>query len=216
MSQPTATPTPDTPTPAVDEEVQRTAAKIVAERQKNANPGFFLRAAIWLLSRFPLTKNSYQNWTSTKRIVIGWILWFVLLPIIPIVAAIIWYLHDPEGFKKSPWSKALIGLILVWAAGFGLVASQPSQLDQNGLYSPVQTKADGEKPASNVAAKPAAVASDAAKQKVADQKVSNASNGRTFNNCTDAFNAGVFNIKRSDPAYSSALDRDDDGIACER
>lgn len=203
-------------TPAVDDEVQRTAAKIVAERQKNAHPGFFLRAAIWLLSRFPLTKNSYQNWTATKRIVIGWLLWLVCLPIIPIVAAAVWYFHDPEGFKRSPWAKALLGLVVVWAAGFGLIASQPAQLDQNGLYSPIQTQADGEKPSGNTPIKPAATATDEAKQKVANQKQSNKSDGRKFANCTAAFEAGVFDIKRSDPAYDNALDRDNDGIACEK
>ena len=64
--------------------------------------------------------------------------------------------------------------------------------------------------------KPEAVASQAAKEKIAKQETSNASNGRQFANCTEAFEAGVFNIKRSDPSYQNKLDRDNDGIACER
>lgn len=188
--------------------------KIQREREKNAHPGFFLRAAIWILSRFPLTKNRYQNWTSGRRILIGWLLWFICLPIIPIVVMIVWYVNDPEGFKKSPWAKGLIALTIVWAGAFGLIATEPAQLDQNGKYSPVQTAPDGER--GSVTSKPASAASESSKEKVKNQTNSNDSRGRTFENCTAAFEAGVFNIKRSDPSYDNKLDRDNDGIACER
>ena len=189
-------------------------AKITVEREKNAKPGFFLGAAIWILSRFPFTKNRYQNWTSGRRILIGWLLWLICLPIIPLVAIIIWYIHDPEGFKKSPWAKGLIALFFVWLAGFGFLATEKPQLDANGKYSPIQTQPDGETKAVNTDA--AAVASEAAKKKVESQTTSNASNGRTFENCTEAFEAGVFDIKRSDASYQNKLDRDNDGIACEK
>lgn len=189
-------------------------AKIEAERQKNAKPGFFLGAAIWILSRFPFTKNRYQNWTSGRRILIGWLLWLICLPIIPLVAIIIWYVHDPEGFKKSPWAKGLIALFFVWLAGFGILATEKPQLDCNGKYSACQTAANGESATVNSDA--AAVASDASKKKVESQSVSNPTNGKTFENCTEAFDAGVFNIKRSDASYQSKLDRDGDGIACEK
>lgn len=190
-------------------------AKIQREREKNANPGFFLKAATWLLARFPLTKNRYQNWTSGRRILIGWLLWLICLPIIPLVAIIVWYLNDPEGFKKSPWAKALIALLIVWAGAFGLVATEPAQIDQNGRYSPIQTKADGETGGS-IAEKPESAASEASKQKVKNQTESNDSRGRQFANCTEAFDAGVFNIRRSNPSYQNKLDRDNDGIACEK
>ena len=189
-------------------------AKIQQERDKNAHPGFFLRAAIWILARFPFTKNRYQNWTSGRRILVGWLLWIVCLPIIPAVAIAIWYFHDPEGFKKSPWAKALIALFFVWLAGFGLIATEKPQLDANGKYSPIQTVPNGEVEAVN--ADPAAVPTEAAKEKVKNQTTSNKSNGRQFENCTAAFEAGVFNIKRSDPSYQNKLDRDNDGIACEK
>ena len=55
-----------------------------------------------------------------------------------------------------------------------------------------------------------------AKEKVKDLDESNPSNGREFDNCTEAFEAGVFNIRRSDSSYENKLDRDNDGIACER
>lgn len=188
--------------------------KIELERAKIAKGGFFHGAAVWLLSRFPLTKNTYQNWTKGRRILIGWVLWLVVLPIIPAVAIAVWYLNDPEGFKKSPWAKALIALFVVWLGAFGLVATEPAQLDQNGKYSPIQTSADGETKVVND--DPEAVASEASKDKIANQATSNESNGRAFKNCTEAFETGVFNIKRSDPSYQNKLDRDNDGIACEK
>lgn len=188
-------------------------ARTQAERDKNAHPGFMLRGATWLLSRFPFTKHRYQNWTSGRRILVGWLLWLVLLPIIPLVATIIWYVNDPEGFKRSPWAKALIGLFVIWAGYFGMVATNPSQADVNGKYSPIQTAPNGEK---SGAATTDNTASDTAKQKVFGQKESRQSNGRKFENCTAAFNAGVFDIKRSNPSYEPKLDRDKDGIACER
>lgn len=188
--------------------------KVEAERAKVAKGGFFLTGADWLLSRFPLTRNRYQNWTKSRRILVGWLLWLILLPIIPAVAIAIWYFNDPEGFKKSPWAKALIMLFFVWLGYFGLVATNPSQADVNGKYSPIQTAPNGETNVVNNT--PESVASDAAKQKVANQTTSNATNGRQFANCTEAFDAGVFNIRRSDPSYQQKLDRDNDGIACEK
>ena len=191
--------------------------KIAKQRAENAHPGFFLRAAVWILSRFPLTKNRYQNWTKSRRILVGWLLWLVCLPIIPAVAIAVWYFNDPEGFKQSPWAKALIGLFFVWLAGFGFVATNQPQLDQNGKYSPIQTQPNGEDASkASVEEKPDAIASEQAKEKVSNQQTSKPTKGRQFENCTAAFEAGVFNIKRSDASYQSKLDRDSDGIACEK
>ena len=189
--------------------------KIIREREKIARGGFFLRGATWILARFPLTENKYQNWTSGRRILVGWLLWLICLPIIPIVAIILWYMHDPEGFKRSPWAKGLIALTLVWAGTFGIIATEPAQLDVNGKYSPVQTAPNGEQGGS-LAEKPDSAATESAKQKVNGQTVSNDSRGRQFANCTEAFDAGVFDIKRSNPSYQNKLDRDNDGIACEK
>ena len=193
--------------------VDEGAAKILAERYKNAHPGFFLRAATWILARFALTKNRYQNWTPTRRIIVGWLCWLIVLPIIPIVAIILWFIHDPEGFKKSPWAKVLIGFAVLWAGYAGVVVTNPAQVDVNGKYSPIQTAPNGEVAGTATADN---TPSAAAKDKIANQTTSKPSNGKKFNNCTEAFNAGVFNIKRSDSAYQSKLDRDNDGIACEK
>ncbi|NQX65005.1 thermonuclease family protein [Paenibacillus alba] len=37
-----------------------------------------------------------------------------------------------------------------------------------------------------------------------------------YNNCTEAKAAGAYNIKKGEPGYSSKLDRDHDGVACEK
>lgn len=193
--------------------VNETNTKIAVEREKNAHPGVFQRGATWILARFPLTRNRYQNWTASRRILVGWLLWLIVLPIIPIVAIIIWYANDPEGFKKSPWAKALIGLAVLWAGYAGVVVTNPAQVDVNGKYSPVQTQPNGEESGK---ADTINTASAASKQKVAGQETSKETNGRTFKNCTEAFEAGVFDIKRSDASYQNKLDRDNDGIACEK
>lgn len=223
-----------------------------AERAKIAKGGFFHQAAVWLLSRFPFTKHRYQNWTYGRRVLVGWLLWLVCLPIIPAVAIAVWYFNDPEGFKNSPWAKGLIGLFVLWLGAFGFIATNQAQPDTGGRYSPTQqrpaseaqrqaetekkqatkptgsdkdqshtstkqstkTKADGETKVVND--DPAAVPSDEAKRKVKDQAKSKPTNGRSFANCTEAFEAGVFNIQKGDSSYQSKLDRDGDGIACEK
>lgn len=188
--------------------------RIENERTRVAEGGFFHTAAVYILSRFWLTKNRYQNWTKGRRILVGWLLWLVTLPIIPIVAIAVWYLNDPEGFKKSPWAKGLIALAVVWAGYAGVVLTEPSQADINGKYSPIQTAADGEKAVVNDT--PESKASEQSRQNIADKTESKPTGGRQFANCTEAFEAGVFDIRRSDPSYQSKLDRDNDGIACEK
>lgn len=236
---------------------QRTEAEekqhIEDERARNAKGGFFHDGAVWLLSRFPLTKTKYQNWTRGRRILVGWLLWLVCLPIIPAVAIALWYFNDPEGFKQSPWAKGLIALFVAWAGMFGWIATNQATPDIDGIYSPTQTKKEekkdekaakdakekdatkqSEKEASRpggqsgtttkkpdgetkvVNSSPAAVASEESKKKVKDLSESRPTNGRTFENCTEAFEAGVFNIGRSDRSYQEKLDRDGDGIACEK
>ncbi|MEE2061421.1 excalibur calcium-binding domain-containing protein [Rhodococcus artemisiae] len=37
-----------------------------------------------------------------------------------------------------------------------------------------------------------------------------------FKNCTEAWNAGAAPVYRDDPGYAPRLDRDNDGIGCER
>ena len=193
---------------ARDEEIQ-----VAIERDRNARGGFLLNGAVYILSRFPFTRDRYQNWTRTKRIIIGWLLWLVVLPIIPLGLLIFWYVRDPEGFKKSPVTWGLVALFLAWSGLAGAMITNPSQVDCNGKYSVCQTGANGE-----VAGKQDNLntATEESKQRIANQKDSKDPAGRQFKNCTEAFDNGVFNIKRSSSSYQNKLDRDNDGIACEK
>ncbi len=160
---------------------------------KGEQRGMFLRGADYLLSRLPFTKYKYQEWSATKRIVIGYLLWLIVLPVIPLAILIIMWVRDPEGFKKSPAFAILSVIVVAWfGVGWGYVNSQV----------PVDST-DGQ-------------VTNGAKDNVKDRSASEPTNGRIFENCTAAFNAGVFDIKKSDKSYEPRLDRDGDGIACER
>lgn len=169
--------------------------------------------AVWILSRFPGVRNNYQTWGKGKRIFIAILLYIISLPIIPIVAMIVLYSRDPEGFKKSPLLPVLTAVTMAWLGGFGWVANQTPVTD-GSPYASVKANADGESNVVNT--DPAATADQTSKDRIANQKESKATNGRHFENCTEAFNAGVFDIKRNNPSYERRLDRDNDGIACEK
>lgn len=176
--------------------------------QASEKPGFFLTAANWMLSRFPGVRNHYQAWSKTKRIVIGLLLYLVALPIIPLAIAIIWYVRDPEGFKKSKVMPVLLGVIVAWFGAFGLLAVQTPTAD-------VQTPVGQQVAADDSDSKTGSSASTA-KKSVADKTVSEPTRGRSFENCDAAFRAGVFNISKSDPSYQLKLDGDKDSVACEK
>lgn len=169
--------------------------------------------AVWILSRFPGVRYKYQKWGHTKRIIIAILLYLVALPIIPIVLAAVWYAKDPEGFKKSPLMPVLMAVIAAWIGGFGYVANQTPITDGTPMAS-VKSASDGEQ--GTVNSDPAASASQASKDKIATQTKSKATNGARYENCTAAFDAGVFDIPRNNPSYERRLDRDNDGIACEK
>lgn len=161
-----------------------------------ANGGFLVNAANWLLSRLPWFRDRYESWSNGKRILIGLLMYLIVLPVIPIVIAIVMYLRDPEGFKNSKAMYILGGVILAWLGGFGLIAAQPSQ--------------------SSVNSADATSISKEAKDAIKDRKDSAQTLGRQFDNCDAAFKVGVFNIAKTDPSYAAKLDRDSDGIACEK
>jgi Excalibur calcium-binding domain len=184
--------------------------------------GFFENAAVWLLSRLPLTNHKYQNWSKTKRIVIGLLLYIICLPVIPVIVGIILYIRDPQGFKNGNAIKVLGVVITVWLGLFGLIGMQPS-VPENPLNQ--QAKVDGFNKTQK--ATPEANQNDDSDNAPADQKseerkkvqnktTSAATKGRFFKNCDAAFAVDVFDIKKSDPAYQARLDRDSDGIACEK
>lgn len=155
--------------------------------------GFVLRGADYLLSRLPFTKYRYQHWSATKRIIVGYLLWLVVLPVIPLAIMIIMYVRDPEGFKKSPAFAILSVVTVAWfGVGLGYVNSQTPVDIQDGQVT------------------------NGSRANVENRTQSEPTAGRTFANCTEAFDAGVYDIEKADPSYETRLDRDGDGVACER
>lgn len=155
--------------------------------------GLFLRGADYLLSRLPFTKYRYQKWFRVKRIIIGYLLWLIVLPVIPLAIMIVMYVRDPKGFQKSPAFAVLSIVTVAWfGVGLGYVTAQ----------TPVDS-GDGQVKRGSL-------------DNVKNRSQSEPTNGRTFENCTAAFDAGVFDIARSNSAFESRLDRDGDGVACER
>lgn len=193
---------------------RRKAAARVEYRRSAGAPELGRPAwAVFILSRFPGIRYRYQDWGMTKRVIVAILLYLITLPIIPIAVAVIWYVRDPEGFKKSPLMPVLMAVIAAWFGGAGYVFNQ-TPISDGTPYASVKERADGE--SSSATDKPEAVPSQASKDKIAKQQNSRATNGRHFENCTAAFEAGVFDIKRNDPSYERRLDRDNDGIACEK
>ncbi len=166
-------------------------------------PGMFTNAANWLLSRLPWFKDRYELWSTTKRVVIAFLLYIVILPVIPIVVGLIMYLRDPQGFTKSKAFPIISAIIVAQLGLFGVIAVQPPQVTDTATDSTGSSQVqDG---GSKASTKP--------KESVAPSKPSG---GRIFDNCDEAFKAGVHDLARSDASYRPELDRDNDGVACER
>ena len=173
----------------VKQPVVREATVVTAGEKKGA----VLGGADWLLSRLPWFKYRYESWSATKRIVVGYLMWLIVLPVIPLTVMAVWYVRDPAGFKKSPLMPILAIVTVAWlGGGLGYVNSQ----------TPYETT-DGQ-------------VTKGAQAKVEKQSTSNPTGGKRYENCTAAFNDGVFDIKKSDASYETRLDRDGDGLACER
>jgi hypothetical protein len=166
-----------------------------APKPTAARDGLFVRLANWLLSRLPVIKDHYETWSKPKRIIIAFLLYLVVLPVIPIAIAAVMYIHDPEGFKKSK-AFPILGAIIVAQLGlFGLISVQTPKVTDTATSS-----------------------DQAAKVSSSDAPTATGvpTRGRTFANCDAAFKVGVKNIPRTDASYRAELDRDGDGIACER
>ena len=176
--------------------VAKPATKPEPAAPAQKDEGVLTNAANWLLSRLPWFKHRYLGWSKGKRILIGFLMYLIVLPVIPIVIAIVMYVRDPEGFKNSKAMYILGGVILAWLGGFGLIAAQPPQ---TGVNSADATSISKE-----------------AKDAIKDRKDSAQTLGRQFENCDAAFKVGVFNIAKTDPSYAATLDRDNDGVACEK
>jgi Excalibur calcium-binding domain len=162
----------------------------------------FVKAANFLLSRLPWFRERYSQWSPTKRIIIAFFLYLIVLPVIPIAIAIVMYIHDPEGFKKSKALPILGAIIVAQLSAFGLIA--------------VQTPTPETPASSNSVDAGTVTPASANEAKDTSKTTSQPSDGREFKNCDEAAKAGVYNIAKSDASYRAELDRDRDGVACER
>ncbi|MFF9042989.1 excalibur calcium-binding domain-containing protein [Streptomyces parvulus] len=68
----------------------------------------------------------------------------------------------------------------------------------------------------NLLRKPAAVAVTALALAALPSAALAHDGSHPFKNCTEAYEAGYSNIKKGDPHYGAHLDRDDDGVGCDK
>ncbi len=174
--------------------------------------GIFERIAIFLLSRLPWFRHHYQNWGKAKRIIIGFLLYLICLPVIPIAIALVLFIRDPEGFRKSKWFPILSAVIVAWLGVFGYIATRPSTSDTTTNTSNTSTTSTTSTSTTTTSTKTNTTKTNTTKVGA----TGNPTNGRYFKNCTEAFKAGVYNIPKTDKSYRIRLDHDKDGVACEK
>lgn len=141
--------------------------------------------------------------------------------------------EEKEGLSKGAIAGILIGSIAAIAAviGGGLWAIQAGMVP-NPLPGIIPGPAPAPKPAPKPAAKPAAkqAPKQAAKPKPAPQRAApkpapkrtapkpapRPAQSRYYQNCRAVWNDLGRPIRRGEPGYASHLDRDNDGVGCER
>jgi hypothetical protein len=172
--------------------------------------GIFERIAVFLLSRLPWFRHHYQNWGKAKRIIIGFLLYLICLPIIPIAIALVLFIRDPEGFRKSKAFPILSAIIVAWLAAFGYIATRDATPDTTNSNSTTNASTG------TSTTETTGTSTTGTKSNNKTGAAGNPTNGRFFENCTAAFNVGVRNIPRGDKSYRPRLDHDNDGVACEK
>jgi hypothetical protein len=170
--------------------------------------------ANFLLARLWWFRHHYQNWGKAKKIIIAFLLYLIVLPIIPIVIMLIWYVHDPEGFRKSKAFPVLSAIVVVWLAFAGYVFSRPAITGDGGsTTSANETQTTGEQ---GTATSTSTRTSTRTSNGGGIHAPGEPTRGRYFENCSAAFAVGVKNIPKEDKSYRPGLDRDKDGWACEK
>ncbi len=199
-----------------------TATRTQNSQSSNQDKGFFLNAADWLLSRLPWFRDRYDYWGHGTRIFVGFLMYLIVLPVIPIVIGVIMYVRDPEGFRSSKAFPILGVIIAAWLGAFGIIAAQPSKQNNvnNSTSGTSITNSAGtastSKTTKDSSDNATANSASSAKKGVQNRDKSQPTMGRDFKNCDAAFTAGVFNIPKSDSSYADHLDGDNDGVACEK
>ena len=173
--------------------------------------GIFERIANFLLSRLPWFRYHYEGWGKARKIIIAFFLYLIVLPIIPIIIALVLYIRDPEGFRKSKAFPALAAIIVVWLGAFGYIASRPATTSSSSDTATTESVADTT--TSSQTNNTVSTHKNGGSTTAATGKPTN---GRYFKNCDAAFKVGVRNIPRGDKSYRPRLDHDNDGVACEK
>jgi hypothetical protein len=83
--------------------------------------GPFLRGSNYLLGKLPITKNEFEHWSNARRIILGYLLWLVVLPIWPLVVLVVMLVN--RTIKRKVSTFVVLGLIAaLWFWGlFGLL-----------------------------------------------------------------------------------------------
>jgi hypothetical protein len=82
--------------------------KVVREKE-----GIVLRGANYLLGRLPSTKNEFEHWSPVKRIIIGYLLWLIVLPVWPFVVIVVLWVNRTMKRKVSTFA-VLVLIAALW------------------------------------------------------------------------------------------------------
>lgn len=90
--------------------------KVVHEKE-----GMVLRGSNYLLGKLPFTKNEFEHWSKAKRIILGYVLWLLVIPVWPLVVIAVMWVN--RTIKRKVSTFVVLGLIAaLWFWGlFGLL-----------------------------------------------------------------------------------------------
>lgn len=90
--------------------------KVVREKE-----GVFLRGSNYLLGKLPFTKNEFEHWSTAKKVVIGYLLWLVVLPIWPLVVLSVVWINGKVVSKLRTYTMLILAAVLWFWLIFSLI-----------------------------------------------------------------------------------------------
>lgn len=96
-----------------------TGSSIEAENEviQTEKVGTVLSGSNYLLGRLPFTKNEFEHWSKLRRIVIGYALWLVVLPIWPLVVIAVLWINGKVTRKMLTFTVlGLVAVLWFWLA----------------------------------------------------------------------------------------------------
>ncbi len=117
----------------------------------------------------------------------------------------------------------LIGVFMPAACGAGEDSAEPANagnttttvVDVTTTVAPVEPPTTEPPPPPTTATPTTATPATARPRPTTTEAPASVPSDNSYANCSEAKAAGAAPISRGEPGYSSSLDRDDDGIACE-